>query len=262
MDCENSYVLELEKVSEIIDGNLIIDDLSWKIRNEEHWAMLGPNGAGKTMLMEIITGYRWPTEGKVSVLGKEFGNVDLRELRKRIGYVNSVLLNKLPSQDTVSEVVLSGKFASLGLYDTPSDEDLKQVEDYLGMMDCRKFIDKEFGKLSQGEQQKILISRALMPKPSLLVLDEPALGLDPAAREKFLEKIEKIGKIGDGPTIIYITHHIEELMPIFNKLILLKNGRVVAKGEKEKILTDKTLSRTFDMKAEIIRKDDRYLLSG
>lgn len=123
------YDLELRNVSRVIDGKLILDDISWKIKEGEHWAMIGPNGAGKTTLMEIVTGYRWPTGGEVSVLGHKFGSVDLRELRKSIGYVNSVLMESIPVGDTVLDVVISGKFGSIGLYNEPSSEDFQRAEE-------------------------------------------------------------------------------------------------------------------------------------
>ncbi len=258
---EKDLVLELEDVSRIVDNNLVIDDISWKIKKGEHWAMLGANGAGKTTLMKIISGYLWPTKGKVKVLGERFGKVDLRELRKNIGYVNSVLLNEIPWNDSVLKVVLSGRFGSIGLYEEPTKKNLGKAEDLLEFMGCLDLKKRQFGKLSQGEQQKVLIARALMSKPGILIMDEPAIGLDPAARERFLKRVEKTAIMEGGPTLIYITHHIEEIIPIFKKAIILKDGRILAKGRKERILTDSILEKAFDMRLKVIENDGRYVIS-
>lgn len=257
-ETKKAPVLRLENVSKVLDGKTIIEDVFWTVRRGVHWVLLGANGAGKTTLMNIITGYLWPTEGEVYVLGKKFGAIDLRELRKDIGYVSSILLENVPARDLALEVVLSGKFASLGLYDAPSEEDEGRAKYLLDMMGCSNIADKEFGKLSQGEQQKVLISRALMPDPDLLILDEPAIGLDPAARERFLDKIEEIGSMKSGPVLIYITHHLEEITPIFSRVLILKEGEVLEKGRKEEVLKDGIMSEAFGIDMEVVRKNNRF----
>lgn len=260
MSREN-YDLRLQNVSRVMGKNLILDDISWNIEKGEHWAMVGPNGAGKTTLMQIVTGYIWPTEGKVSVLGHEFGSVDLRELREDIGYVNSVLLERIPQEDTVLNVVVSGKFASIGLYKEPSGEDLQRAKELLTTMKCCDLSDRKLGEISQGEKQKVMIARSLMPDPGLLILDEPAIGLDPASRKEFLERISEIGEMKGGPTMIYITHHIEEIISTFGKVIVLKEGKVLAAGEREKVLTDETMRRAFEVDAKVIQSNGRYVLT-
>lgn len=253
--------LKLENVSKTMNGEKILDNISWEIGRNEHWAMLGPNGAGKTTLMKIVTGYLWPSEGAVTVLGKEFGSYDLRRLRKSIGYVDSTLLRKVPFQDTVLEVVLSGKFATLGLYDELSKSERKRAEEILERLGSLDLKERKFGDLSQGEKQKVMIGRALMAGPRLLVLDEPALGLDPGSRERFLEIVENIGNIEDGPTLIYITHHVREIMPLFEKGIVLKGGRMLCKGTVSEILRNETLTEAFDADIKVIERNGRYTIS-
>ncbi len=261
MPSDKKCDIELRNVSKVIDGETIIDDISWGVGEGENWALIGANGAGKTTLMEIITGYMWPSEGQVRVLGHDFGDVDLRELRKRIGYVNSVLLSEVPPMDTVREIVLSGKFGTLGLYDETSARDLDRAEEMLEVMGCADRSGERFETLSQGEKQKTIIARSLMPDPDLLILDEPAMGLDPASRESFLERIEKIAMMENGPTMIYITHHIEEIIPVFARVIVLKGGSVLTSGERSEVLTGEILSEAFDRDMDVIEKEGRYVLA-
>ncbi|MBS3814982.1 MAG: ABC transporter ATP-binding protein [Hadesarchaea archaeon] len=254
-------ILKLENVSRIINGEKILENVTWEVQEDENWILLGPNGAGKTTLMKIVTGYLWPTEGEVTVLGKKFGRIDLRELRKSIGYVDSNILRKFPNTDSALKVVLSGKFATLGLYDKPTERDRAQARRVLSRMGCSELEEREFGNLSQGEKQKIMIARALMAEPGLLVLDEPALGLDPGARERFLEILENINEMKNDPNLIYITQHIQEITPSFKKGLILKDGRILAKGRLKKILNDEVLSVAFGVNMEVIRKNDRYTIS-
>jgi iron complex transport system ATP-binding protein len=252
------FIIKLSNVSLNRDEQVILRDVSWKVRKGQHWAVLGANGSGKTMMLKIVNGYLWPSEGIVSVLGNQFGTVDLRDLRKRIGWVSSALQENVPRGERSIDVVLSGKYASLGLWDSHSAEDQRQALGLLRLVGCEDATSHLFGVLSQGEQQKILIARALMPKPALLILDEPCVGLDPNAREKVLETIQQLSSQTDKPTIILVTHHTEEIIPAITHVLVLKSGRVLAQGPKQGILIGNTMSEAFGRPMEIISKDDRF----
>ncbi|WP_298834346.1 ABC transporter ATP-binding protein [uncultured Planococcus sp.] len=255
-------ILELEGVTRRRDDKLLLEDVNWQIRKGEHWVLYGLNGAGKTSLLDLINAYFFPTEGKVTVLGLEFGKTYLAEkLRSQIGFVSASVQQKLPTYDNAYEVVLSGAFASLGLYqETTEAIDRKGVE-ILRELGCLEYANRNYHTLSQGEKQRVLIGRALMADPELLILDEPTAGLDFIAREELLELIAAIAQKPDGPTIIYVTHHIEEILPEFNKTLLLKAGRVFASGDTGELITSEHLSNFFDMPVNVVWSNGRPLLS-
>lgn len=255
-------MLELEGVTRKRDDKTVLNGVNWQVRKGEHWVLYGLNGAGKTSLLDLINAYFFPTEGKVTVLGMEFGKTYLAEkLRSQIGFVSASIQQKLPIYDNAYEVVLSGAFASLGLYQETTDEiDRKGVE-ILRELGCLDYANRDYHTLSQGEKQRVLIGRALMADPELLILDEPTAGLDFIAREELLESIAAIAQKPDGPTIIYVTHHIEEILPEFNKTLLLKAGSVFASGNTEELIDSEQLSGFFDMPVNVVWSNGRPLLS-
>lgn len=170
----------------------LLNDVTWQVGDGEHWALLGLNGSGKTTLLNMITGYLWPTEGSISVLGHTYGDVDLRQLRKSIGWVSSSLQEKLYGTDRTQYVVISGKHATIGLYDKLDDNDLDQARHWMNMLGCGHLWDREYRTCSQGEKQKLLIARALMANPRILILDEPCNGLDLFSREQLLNSISAL----------------------------------------------------------------------
>ncbi|ETI69467.1 ABC transporter ATP-binding protein [Neobacillus vireti] len=255
-------VLHLEAVSLKREGKWILQNINWEVKKGDHWVLFGLNGAGKTAVLNLLNAYYFPTKGKVTVLGMEFGATYLGEkLRKQIGFVSSSLQEKFHQGDNAFEVVLSGAFASIGLYETPTDEMRKKAISLLEDLGCIEYANRNYETLSQGEKQRVLISRALMANPSLLILDEPTNGLDFIAREKLLESIETITKNPIGPTIIYVTHHVEEILPIFNKTILLKEGQVFSSGDTVEMLADQKLTQFLGVPVEVIWKNNRPLLS-
>lgn len=255
-------VLELENVSLVRDGNWILQDINWKINRGENWVIFGLNGSGKTAILNLLNAYYFPTKGKVTVLGLEFGKTYLSEkLRKQIGFVSSSLQEKFHSGDNAFEVVLSGAFASIGLYETPTDEMRNKAVDLLEALGCIRYANRNYEKLSQGEKQRVLIARALMAEPSLLILDEPTNGLDFIAREQLLESIGKIAENPGGPTLIYVTHHVEEILPVFTKTLLLKEGQVFAEGETSELITSEKLTEFFNLPIRVTRENNRSLLS-
>ena len=169
----------------------ILKSVSWSVEKGEHWCLLGLNGSGKTTLLNIINGYIWPTKGEVEVLSRKFGETNLSELRKEIGWVSSSLQQRFRDDDTVVEMILSGKFASIGLYEQVEQKDMNQAIELMKLLNCEDLQNQAYGTLSQGERQRVLIARALMASPKLLILDEPCTGLDIMAREQLLQLIAK-----------------------------------------------------------------------
>ncbi len=239
------------------DSAFILKNINWTVKPGEHWAIIGLNGSGKTSLLKLINGYIFPSTGEVTVLGKKFGEYDFRELRKSIGWVSSSLQEVLYANETVEEVVISGTYASIGLYEKPDDEDYDKAGDLIEQFDCADLRKQRYFTLSQGEKQKVVLARALMSSPKLLILDEPCTGLDIFAREKFLSLIEDLGSMPDSPSMLYVSHHIEEILPVFTHALLLKTGRVHSAGIKEDVLTESGLIEFFDKKVQVAVKDGR-----
>lgn len=240
-------------------GRKILDGIDWNVFRGEHWVIVGLNGSGKTSLLKILTGYQWATKGSVHVLGNRFGKTNLPELRKTIGWVSSSLDEQLVSRahDSALEVVLSGKYASIGLYEKVTNEEIEQAEDLLSQLNMDGFADTLFVNLSQGEKRRVAIARALMTKPELLILDEPCNGLDVYAKEKLLSTIQSMAVKKDGPTLLYVTHQLEEVVPAISHSLLLREGRKVAAGEKKQVLTAELLEETFSIPVSINWKDER-----
>lgn len=253
-------LLKVDDVSWFQGNTLILDKISWEVKKQEHWAFIGLNGSGKTSLLNILCGYIYPSKGSLEVLGKTFGSSNLRELRKSIGCVSSSLQEKIPGKDNVLNTVVSGRYASLGLYDSPTPKELSKARTLLRQFDCLKFSHRTYATLSQGEKQKVLIMRALMASPQLLILDEPTVGLDPFARKNLLTLIEGISKLPEAPVILYVSHYIEEILPLFTHTLLLRKGKIHSQGKKEKILTEANLSDFFETPVKLIKNKGRYEL--
>jgi iron complex transport system ATP-binding protein len=258
MIADTSSMLELTNVSLFRGDRVILKDLTWHVRRGEHWAVVGANGSGKTMMLKIATGYLWPSQGTVSVLGKRFGTIDLRELRTKIGWISAALRDLIPPQDSALDVVLSGRFASFGLWNHVDPDDKTRATELLSIFDCDRLAAQSFRSLSQGEQQKILVARALLPTPRLLILDEPCSGLDLSAREQLLQTLQQVGSQPDGPTMIFVTHHIDEIVPVFTHALIMQVGRILAQGVKERVLTTTTLSHAFGVSVNVVKNNGRY----
>jgi iron complex transport system ATP-binding protein len=255
-------VLHLEDVCVRREGNWILQNINWTIQRGDHWVLFGLNGAGKTAILNLLNAYYFPTKGNVTVLEMEFGKTYLGEkLRKQIGFVSSSLQEKFHRGDNAFEVVLSGAFASIGLYEKPTEEMRKRAITLLEELGCIQYANRNYETLSQGEKQKVLVARALMINPPLLILDEPTNGLDFIAREQLLESIVQIANDPSGPTIIYVSHHIEEILPVFNKTLLLKEGQVFSSGNTGDMLSNQKLSEFFGVPVEVVWKNNRPFLS-
>lgn len=239
----------MQNVRFVRNERTIIDHISLEMKKGEHWVLLGRNGSGKTTLLELINGYVFPTSGTVSVLGHRYGSVDLRDIRREIGYMSQSLLDKFVLRDPVWEIVASGKYAWLRVYQKMPREVVDQALDILTDLNISHLRNQPLGTLSQGERKKVLLARSLMQNPKLLIMDEPCSGLDLYEREKFLEDIQNLE--GRDLQMIYVTHHSEEIVPVFTHAALIHEGRLIAAGPKEEILTGKNMSRLFSLKVEV-----------
>jgi iron complex transport system ATP-binding protein len=243
------------------DGTKILDQISWSVRKGEHWVILGANGSGKTSLLSALTGYLTPTTGEVEVLGQRYGSSDWRELRRAIGIVSSSVRQMMHDDEPALDSVISGKFAMIDFWGSSTPADRARAMRILRQVECSHLASRPWRVLSQGERQRILIGRALMARPRLLILDEPCAGLDPVSREHFLQFIQRLGAQRNSPALILVTHHVEEIMPIFSHVLLLKTGRVLASGPRDSVLASRPLSETFGAKATLRRQTGRYHLT-
>jgi iron complex transport system ATP-binding protein len=254
-------ILDIREVGYKINDKMILDRVSWQVANGEHWVILGPNGAGKTTLLKIACGYIWPNSGgKIYRNGRDL--IDLRELRKNIGWVTVSLLNQIPPDETVIRTVVSGKYAQLGLREYAGQKlnssDDTRARQYLSEMDCADLANQKFGTLSQGEKQRVLISRARMAAPLLLILDEPCAGLDPGGRETLLTSIRNLAEIQQEMGLIFVTQRIEEIIPIFEKILVLARGKVVENDLTEKVISSELIQRLYGVSAKVLREGQRY----
>ena len=253
--------LELRDVSYVANGQPILRSINWTVMPKEHWAVVGPNGSGKTTLLKLACGYLWPNGGgEIRRRGKLL--VDLRELRKSIGWVTSNLTSEIPHNEKVLRTVVSGKFAQVGLLEgfggNTSRNDFRLAAQLLTQLGCDHLGEREFGSLSQGEQQKVLIARARMTRPYLIFLDEPCAGLDPGARENFLQTLKRLGQEKNIPSLIYVTHHIEEILPLFQKVLVLRQGGVAQTGGTRAVLRESLLRELYGVSVKLIRKRGRF----
>lgn len=239
---------------------LILDRVSWQVLPGEHWAVLGGNGSGKTSLLSALTGYLTPTAGQLELLSQRYGKTDWRELRKKVGLVSSSIRQMIPENEPALETVISGRYAMIDFWGKMTAADRRRGAAILKQIECEALAQRPWLFLSQGERQRVLIGRALMAHPALLILDEPCAGLDPAAREHFLQFLESLARRKRGPTLVLVTHHVEEIMPIFSHVLILKQGRVLAMGERKKTLTSGNLSRAFGTMIRLANRNGRYSL--
>jgi iron complex transport system ATP-binding protein len=253
-------ILEISNLRIQRDGVLILDDVNWRVERGQHWVILGANGSGKTSLLSALTGYLMPTTGEIFLLGKIYGQSDWRELRKKIGLVSSSVRQMMADDEPALETVASGKYAMIDFWGRVSRVEKSQALKLLRQVECEYLAERPWRVLSQGERQRVLIGRALMARPRVLILDEPCAGLDPAAREHFLQFIQRLGARKNSPTLVLVTHHVEEIMPVFSHLLVLKNGKVLACGEKSAVLNSRNLSSAFGTRMQLKRTGNRYAL--
>jgi iron complex transport system ATP-binding protein len=254
-------ILKVTSLGIAREGAKILDGVSWSVRRGEHWVILGANGSGKTSLLSALTGYLTPSSGEIEVLGQRYGSSDWRELRRAIGIVSSSVRQMMHDDEPALDSVISGKFAMIDFWGKSTPRDRAAAMRLLRQVECAGLATRPWRVLSQGERQRILIGRALMARPRLLILDEPCAGLDPVSREHFLHFIQRLGSSRNSPALILVTHHVEEIVPVFTHVLLLKSGRVLAAGPCEEVLASRPLSETFGASATLRCRAGRYQLA-
>ena len=242
---------------------VILESIDWRVERGEHWAILGANGSGKTSLLRALTGYLPPTAGQIRVLGETYGRFDWRDLRTRIGLVSSSVHQMMEDNDgeTALKAVISGRYAQIGYWGEIRPGDRRAATAILRRIEAGALRDRPWRFLSQGERQRVLIGRALMASPKLMILDEPCAGLDPVAREHFLQFLRRLARTRGAPTMVLVTHHVEEIIAMFSHVLVLKSGRVLAAGARGRVLTSAILSSAFQTPVRLTRERGRYSLS-
>ncbi|MFG2698486.1 ABC transporter ATP-binding protein [Kitasatospora sp. NPDC048407] len=258
-----SDVLELVDVSVVREGRALVDHVSWTVKEGERWVVLGPNGAGKTTLLQIAGAYLFPSSGQAVVLGEKLDQIDVFEQRARIGLASAAMFDKLPGNQTVLESVLT---AAWGLtvhgketYEKPDEARALVLLDRLGMAG---FTDRKFGTLSEGERKRTLIARALMTDPELLLLDEPAAGLDLGGREDLVRRLAALAQDEFAPSMVMVTHHVEEIVPGMTHVLMIRQGKIMTAGPIETTLTARNLSHCFGLPLTLEQRGDRWTAQG
>jgi len=254
-------MIHLSNVSVIKNKKDILKNINWEVKQGEHWSILGLNGSGKTTLLNVINGYLHPTNGQAEVLGELFGKTYIPDLRKQIGLISSSIQQQIQDFETVLSIVLSGKFASIGLWEAVEKADVELAQKYMELLKCDHLQEQAYGTLSQGERQRVLIARALMADPKLLIFDEPCNGLDIITREELLKIIENLSISASCPTLIYVTHHVEEILPCFTHTLLLKDGEIFDQGLSKELLTEKNLSNFYERPVSVQKEQNRIWLA-
>ncbi|SFK02052.1 ABC transporter ATP-binding protein [Cellulomonas sp. KH9] len=252
-------VLDLQDVTIRRGTTTILEDLSWRVRDDERWVVLGRNGAGKTTLLQVASGRMHPTSGTATLLGARMGATDVFELRPRIGLASAALADRIPSGETVRDVVLTAAYGVTGRWrEAYESVDESRATDLLAAFGVAHLAERWFGTLSEGERKRVQIARSLMSDPELLLLDEPAAGLDLGGREELVSALAELARDRRSPALVLVTHHVEEIPPGFTHLLLLRAGRVFAAGPIGEVLTAENLSGTFDLPLRLDHVDGRW----
>ena len=252
-------VVDLAGVSIVRGGSTLLDDITVQIDETDRWVVIGPNGAGKTTLLQVLGAQIHPTDGVAGLLGEVLGTVDVFELRPRIGITSAALAERIPRSERVHDVVVSASYAVLGRWREDYDElDHQRADELLDQLGIGGLVDRTFGTLSEGERKRVQIARALMTDPELLLLDEPAAGLDLSGREALVRTLSDLAQDPYAPASVLVTHHVEEIPVGITHALLLKGGRLVAAGPVDETLTAENLSATFDLPLALSRSDGRW----
>ncbi len=252
-------VLRLRSVGVRRDGNMLLRNIDWTAHEDERWVVIGPNGAGKTTLLQVAASLLFPSEGEVEILGERLGQVDVFELRPRIGFSSASVAEKVPPGEKVIDLVLTASYAVLGRWQEEYDSsDVTRAVEMLDALGCAHLIRRKFGTLSEGERKRVQIARALMPDPELLLLDEPAAGLDLGGREDLVRRLGALAKDPNAPMSVLVTHHVEEVPDGFTHAMLLRRGSVIASGPMAHVFTERNLSRCFGVPLSIEHRQARW----
>ena len=252
-------IADLRGVSVRYGHSTVLGPIDLRIETGQRWVVLGPNGSGKTSLMRILSLYQYPSTGSVEVLGERWGRTDVRELRKRIAMASAAMREQLRDDLVARDVVMTARHAALETWwHSYTSEDETRAIWCLGQLGAESLADREFGSLSSGEQQRVLLSRTLMTDPELMLFDEPAAGLDLGGREQLLVDLERLAKSEATPPVVLITHHTEEIPDHFTHALLLRDGLRVAAGEIDEVMTAEALTTTFGLDLELERVRGRW----
>ncbi|WIY81602.1 ABC transporter ATP-binding protein [Propionimicrobium sp. PCR01-08-3] len=252
-------VAELAGVSVRRGTALLLQDVNFKVEEGDRWVVIGPNGAGKTTMLSLLSTQMHPTTGVVEILGEYMGAVDVFELRPRIGVASSSIAHRIPNREKVTDVVVSASYGVMGRWREAYEQmDYARAKQLMQIMHVDDLGDRTYGTLSEGERKRVEIARALMTDPELLLLDEPGGGLDLRGREILVKILSELCHDPDAPTMVLVTHHVEEIPDGITHAMLMAHGGVVAAGPIDDVLTDDLLTRTFDMPLHITKTDGRW----
>ncbi|WP_111508635.1 ABC transporter ATP-binding protein [Mycobacterium kyogaense] len=256
---DEDLLIDFAKVTLRRNGRLLVGPITWSVELDERWVIVGPNGAGKTSLLRIAAAMEHPSSGTAFILGERLGRVDMSELRARIGLSSASLAQRVPDDEIVRDLVVSAGYAVLGRWrERYDDVDYAQALDMLESVGGEHLADRTYGTLSEGERKRVLIARALMTDPELLLLDEPAAGLDLGGREELVARLSDLALDPDAPAMVLVTHHVEEIPPGFSHCLILSEGSVVAAGLLTDVLTADNLSAAFGQSIALDLIDGRY----
>ena len=259
VDVNPDAVLQFDQVTVRRGAKTLLDRIDWTVEEDERWAVLGPNGAGKTTLLQIAAAAMHPTAGTAYVFGERLGGVDVFELRPRIGFASAALAERIPGGERVLDVVVSAGYSVLGRWrEAYGRLDVRRASGLLQRLGVGELAERTYGTLSQGERARVLIARALMTDPELLLLDEPAAGLDLGGREDLLRRLTRFAEDAEAPASVLVTHHVEELPPGVTHALLLRDGAVVAAGLVTDVLTEEHLSAAFGLPLRVERREGRW----
>jgi iron complex transport system ATP-binding protein len=252
-------VARLDAVHVTRGESVLLRDVFWQLNAGERWVVLGANGAGKTTLLQVAAGSIRPTAGRVELLGEPLDGADLDDLLPRVGWASAALADRLPTDERVLDVVLTASYATVQRgaerYDAVDEE---RARDLLLQLGCRALVERRFGTLSEGERKRVQLARALMTDPELLLLDEPAAGLDLGGREALLQMLGRLAQDPQAPAIVLVSHHVEEVPAGFTHALLLREGAVVASGPIREVLRSSLVSTCFGMPLMVFRRGERY----
>jgi iron complex transport system ATP-binding protein len=252
-------LIDFRKVSLRRGGQVLVGPVSWQVELDERWVVIGPNGAGKTSLLRIAAAMEYPSSGRAYVLNERLGRVDMSELRSRVGLSSSALSQRVPDDEVVRDLVVSAGYAVLGRWrEKYEDVDYEQAVDMLESLGAEHLAERVYGTLSEGERKRVLIARSLMTDPELLLLDEPAAGLDLGGREELVARLADLAADPDAPATVLVTHHVEEIPQGFSHCLMLAEGQVVAAGLLDDVLTADNLSKAFGQSITLDVLDGRY----
>jgi len=252
-------VLRLRGVGVRYDKSMLLRDIDWTVRSDESWVVIGPNGAGKTTLLQIAAALLMPTEGTAEILGERLEEADLQDLRTRIGFASAAVADQVPPAEKVIDLVLTASYGILGRNAEDYDSfDVTRAVELLDALGCAHLIRRRFATLSEGERKRVQIARSLMPDPELLLLDEPAAGLDLGGREDLLRRISLLAADPQAPMIVLVTHHVEEVPEGFTHAMLLRKGAILAAGPVLEVFTERNLSRCFGVPLQVERRAARW----